>query len=72
MLQEIAIGQSGHVAFVIWDDETMDLTVGFRGGQTYRYEKVPGNVANGFAQALSPGAYLNSFIKGSYTYERTA
>ena len=54
-----------------YDDETQELTVVFANGSKYCYKEVPKEDADGFATAVSAGAYLNAVIKKkNYKYER--
>jgi hypothetical protein len=64
--------ESGNITGISYDDETQDLTVVFSHGGTYVYSSVPEETAMGFESAPSAGGYLNSFIKGVYSYERTS
>lgn len=64
--------ESGNVQSVSYDAETQELTVGFNHGGTYVYRGVPPGIARGFADAPSAGQYLNTFIKGTYGYERVS
>jgi len=48
------------------DEETLQLTVKFRSGKSYTYQKVPQEVADAFAAADSHGRFFNENIKGQY------
>lgn len=43
-----------------------DLQIRFKSGRTYSYGSVPQSIADGLAQADSPGAYFNSNVKGIF------
>ena len=71
--KEISIPSgSSNVEKVEWDSETMNLRVFFlRGNVPYIYQSVPGIVAAGFeTSGQSAGNYLNSSIKGQYTFTK--
>ena len=63
---------SSNVEKVEWDSETMGLRVFFiHGNAPYVYAQVPKIVAEGFeTSGLSAGNYLNSSIKGQYTFTK--
>jgi hypothetical protein len=48
------------------DDGTGTLQVTFKSGQTYTLEGVPKAEAQDFANAISPGTYFNTYLKGNY------
>lgn len=49
-----------------YDPEGQTLQIRFKSGRTYSYQGVEASVAEGLANAGSPGAYFNNTIKGSY------
>lgn len=49
-----------------WDDETQELTVTFKNGESYTYEAVPLKIWQAFKDADSPGSFYFSVIKGSF------
>jgi hypothetical protein len=67
--EAIPIKSSSHVQGVSYDEETQELVVAFAKA-SYLYSGVPAQVANGFADAPSAGAYLDQNIKGSYSYKK--
>lgn len=54
-----------------WPDERA-LELCFAGGRRYLYLGVPGEVARGFQQASSKGAFFNGRIKGHFTCHELA
>jgi hypothetical protein len=55
---------------VSYEDDSKTLRVVFlRGGRVYHYFGVDVRTAEGFSRAQSPGAYLNTFIKGVFPFE---
>lgn len=61
---------SSNLAEVGYDQHTQTLEVCFKSGRTYQYFDVPEQVYEGLKKAGSPGAYLNSAVKGSFRYAR--
>lgn len=49
-----------------YDPVEQNLQIRFTSGRTYSYGSVPQSVADGLAQADSPGQYFNSNIKGVF------
>lgn len=54
------------------DHEDSDLYVKFKNGSEYKYSGVPQSVYQDLLNAPSIGKYLNSNIKGTYSYEQIA
>lgn len=48
----------------------IDLDVEFKHGATYRYKDVPRHVFYDFLHAESKGKFLNSEIKGNYSFSK--
>jgi KTSC domain-containing protein len=69
-LQLIPIPASSHILTVLYDDENMLLYIQFKRGAVYVYSQVPGDVADGFTQALSAGQYLETSIKGAFEFQK--
>lgn len=57
---------SSNLSAMRYDAETRTLQIRFQSGRTYDYQDVSADVADGLAQADSPGKYFNSSIKGVY------
>jgi hypothetical protein len=49
-----------------------ELIVQFKNGSIYAYKSVPKTIYDAMLEAPSPGKYLNSEVKGRYTYEKKA
>jgi lysyl-tRNA synthetase class 2 len=50
--------------------ETGDLLVGFLNGTEYIYKEVPKSVFEDMKKSESVGKFLNSNIKGKFTYQK--
>ncbi len=50
-----------------YDAGEQELQIRFKSGRTYNYGGVPQTVADGLAQADSPGSYFNGNIKGVFS-----
>lgn len=59
---------SRQVSSVIYNGQ--DIIVVFKNGTIYQYNKVPKKLWDGLIAAESAGKYLNSEIKGTYTFEQ--
>lgn len=59
---------TGNINQITYNRVTGTLFVEFH-NDTYRYEDVPEDVADGISDAPSATAYLNANIKGIYDYE---
>lgn len=57
---------SSNLSAMRYDAQTRALQIRFHSGRSYDYKDVPADVADGLAQADSPGKYFNSSIKGVY------
>lgn len=68
-LEAIPIKNSSHVKSVSYDEETQELVCEFAKA-SYLYSGVPVQVANGFSSAPSAGGYLDTFIKGTYSFRK--
>lgn len=51
-----------------YDQNTGDLTVTFHHGKSYTYRDVPKEVAGGFREASSQGAFLHANIIGKFKH----
>lgn len=62
---------SSNVQAVAYDDAAGVLEITFlRGGARYRYQSVPGTVADGFTTSgMSAGKYMIFAIKNQYPFE---
>ena len=61
---------SSNIASIGYDSETLTLEVEFISGGVYQYYDVPEREYEGLKGAPSHGKYLNSNIKGSYSYAK--
>jgi hypothetical protein len=61
---------SRNIAWITYDADQQLMTIGFQKGATYQYFDVPGDVANGFSQALDANDYLKTFVTSQFQYER--
>lgn len=68
-IQNISFTPSSNIQGVLWNSETMTLTVTFKSG-VYEYLQVPQEVAEGFSRALSATQYLRTAIQGQYPENR--
>lgn len=59
---------SSHIAKIGHDGT--DLVVTFTTGASYRYSNVPADVFEDFLNADSKGEFLDTQIKGQYSYQR--
>jgi len=62
--------ESSNVAKVGYDKAEKELHVEFKNGSLYRYILVPKTVHEDMMKAESVGKFLNTNIKGNYSYER--
>jgi len=58
--------QSSNLSACAYDEATQTLQVRFQSGRTYTLTSVPKDVAQGLADASSPGAYYANELKGQY------
>lgn len=49
-----------------YDDELQQLEITFASGESYTFDNVPSDVAEGLRDAGSPGSYYHANIKGRY------
>ena len=61
---------SSMVQTVAYDSDTQVMIVTFNTGKSYAYAGVPEDVAAAAANAGSVGEYINSEIKGRYSYRK--
>jgi len=69
-LVPIPFTPSRNIAAIQYDADEQLLVVEFRSGAVYRYLGVPGDVADGFGQALSSGKYLELYVTNQFIYEK--
>jgi len=55
---------------VSYDPDTQTMVVTFNNGRSYAYADVPEDVAVDVSNAASVGEFINSEIKGRYSYRR--
>lgn len=68
-MQNIPFTPSSNIRGVMWDSDTMTLTITFKAG-VYQYYQVPQEVADGFGRALSATSYFKAAIQGQYPENR--
>ena len=51
-----------------FDNDSLELTIEFAKGGTYKYRDVDYNTWLGFVGATSPGRFFDSNIKGKFDY----
>ena len=61
---------SSMVSSISYDSDSQTMIVTFNTGKSYAYSGVPEEVATDAANAASVGEYMNSEIKGRYSYRR--
>lgn len=59
---------SSNVGAIGYEASTATLEVEFNNGSVYQYQGVPQEVYESLMQADSKGTFLNSRVKGNYTY----
>lgn len=69
MIKEKTYENSTQVSKAWYDEEKQALFVTFKTGKTYRYDEVPLSVWEASLQAESIGKFLNTDIKGKYSYK---
>jgi hypothetical protein len=62
---------SSNLAAAGYDAETRVLDIQFQNGNTYSYDDVPSDVAEGLFTAASAGAYFFNNIKNRYRFYRS-
>lgn len=67
--EAIPFKQSSHITGIAYDEDTLELVVSFPKA-SYAYSQVPATVANGFTDAPSAGTYLETAIKGKFSYRK--
>ena len=61
---------SSMVQSVSYDSDTQTMIITFNNGKSYAYADVPEDVAGDLSNAASVGEFMNSEIKGRYSYRR--
>lgn len=61
---------SSMVQSIAYDSDSGTMIVTFNTGKSYAYANVPEDVATEAANAGSVGDYINSSIKGQYSFRR--
>ena len=61
---------SSNIGDVRYDQLRRHLDVRFKTGATYRYRRVPQDIAAGLFSAPSPGRYLHLLIRDKFEYEK--
>ncbi len=61
---------SSVVAAIKYDARAARLRITFVSGKVYDYKNVPEDVYNAMRVASSKGMFLNTEIKGKYTYQK--
>ena len=57
---------SSHLDAVDYDSDTLQMTVTFKDGRSWRYDGVPVTMFQGIQHAPSAGSYFARNIKGRY------
>jgi len=68
-MERIAV-TSKNIRAVGYEAETSTLEVEFNYGSVYQYHSVPQEVYDSFILADSKGTFLNTNIKGSYSFTK--
>lgn len=55
--------RGSHISAHSYNPETQELDITFRGGKTYRYKDVPGDIVENFQKAPSQGKFHHSKIR---------
>jgi len=58
------------VQSVSYDPDSQTMVIMFNNGKSYAYANVPEDVAQDTSNAASVGEYVNSEIKGRYSYRK--
>lgn len=61
---------SSNLASGSYDDETQELTVEFRSGETYAYRNVPQGIWAGLKGAGSAGSYFHRQVRSRFAGRR--
>lgn len=61
---------SSNIESIGYDKDNSILEVGFLNGTVYQYFDVPEEIWDAFREADSKGRFLNSKIKGNYSYSQ--
>lgn len=69
MIKEKTYENSTQVSKTWYDEEKKVMFVTFKTGKTYSYDEVPAEVYEKSLQAESIGKFLNTDIKGKYSYK---
>jgi len=69
-LVPIPFTPSRNIAAIEYDADEQLLIVSFHSGAVYHYLGVPGDVADGFGQALSSSQYLSLYVTNQFIYEK--
>jgi lysyl-tRNA synthetase class 2 len=67
-MKRVRLGSSA-IASVAYNEKQQTLDIEFRGGDTYRYMRVPEFVYRELLKAESAGAFWNT-IKDQFNYEK--
>lgn len=62
------VENSSNIHAIDWKDGT--LTVHFKGGGNYTYEKVPADLHKQFVEAESPGKFFGEHIRGKFDHKK--
>ena len=62
--------ESSNLESVGYNEPMMELFIKFQGGSTYKYKRVPRSIFAGIRNTESPGKFLNSKIRGKYTFAK--
>ena len=70
MEEWISTPESSTIDRIIYDDDSMVMTVEFKTSGTYCYYDVPKHVFEGIRVAPSKGQFLAQQVKGSFRYAK--
>jgi len=70
MLRKLLVTGSTRIEEIHYDTDTLVMTIKFKSGQTYEYQKVPAKEFDAFKKAESVGIQFNDFSKKGYEYAK--
>ncbi len=62
--------KSSNIAAYEYDEKTHTLTIQFKSGDIYRFERVPPDISRGLDSALSVGQHFHKNIKGRFKFTK--
>ena len=61
--------QSSNIEQIGYNEGSEVLYVKYKSGKVYAYDKVPKNIYEGLEKAESKGSYMNSQVKGKFSFK---